>query len=419
MPSKHCTDLIGVPFARRREFPCGAFLAEAGCAATTVYLLSSGQVRCFSLSEDGCEATTAVLGPGQLVSVAALFGDRVNRLFVQALTPVSAWALPTAQMKEEIRRNPMLLGLVVGALAQRFALAEGLLRDVLLLPVGDRLGDMERRLSATLGGRPPALNRRQLAGLVQARPETLTRVVATPAAINPRAAQALPKLRGFRRGAVLAGLDAGPGQINQLVEGELQIALVGADKRQLSVRTLRAGEFFGIAGLVGLPPTGLTAIALTDGMVRTYSADEFLRYVASESDGLRRLAQQLGHRLTHMERQLGFAAARTARQRLIVFLRHQENQTDGTLSHELLARRIGTSRETVTRTLRVLEQEGIISRDGRRVRLRTRSADEVSRIGDVFLLAKKRRQQPEYRRHVHKSARDPHDQARQLLVVDC
>lgn len=418
MPSKTVSNLVGVPFARRRDFRCGAFLAEAGCPVTTVYLLTSGQVRCFSLSEDGCEATTAVLGPGQLVGVSALLGVATNGLFAQALTPVRVWAMPIAQLKDEVWRNPMLLGLLVGALAQRSALTQGLLRDVLLLPVRDRLGDMELRLSAALGGRRPALNRTQLAGLVHARPETLTRVVARhfAAECDP---QPWLKLRTFRRGAVLANLDAPPGHVYQLVVGELQIALAGGDKRQFSLHMLGAGDFLGIAGLVGLPPTGLIAIGLSDGAVRRLSADEFLRHIAAEPDRLRGLAQQLGHELIGMEVQLGLASARTARQRLLAYLRELELQSPVedrlTLSHELLARRIGSSRETVTRALRALEQEGIITRDGRRVRLRTRPQ---VRIGEVLLLAKKRRQEPKYRGHVHKSAGDPHDQPRQLLVVD-
>src|SRR5207248_10626852 len=109
--------LVGVPFARRREFRVGEFLAEAGCAADSVYLLSAGQVRCFSLSEDGCEATMAVLGPGQLVGIACIFGARTHAQFAQALTPVRAWALPASQLREEVWRNAILLGLVVGALA--------------------------------------------------------------------------------------------------------------------------------------------------------------------------------------------------------------------------------------------------------------------------------------------------------------
>jgi CRP-like cAMP-binding protein len=412
MLSRTPSGLVGVPFARRRAFVRGEFLAEAGCATDNLYLLSSGQVRCFSLSEDGCEATTAVLGPGQLVGVGGLFGNDTHAVFVQALTPTETWMMPTAAWQQEMDHNPMLLGLLVGALAQRVAVAEGLLRDVLLLPVRDRLGDVELRLAATLGGRRPALSRSQLAGLVQARPETLTRVVPTNG-WHPRATRNTWRWRVFRAGDVLEDLDAPIGCVNQVVDGQLQIALAGIDKRQLSVQTLHAGDILGIAGLVGLPPNGLCALALTDGSVRTIDARELLAAIGDDAARLLGLAQQLGTALSQLEGRLSFAATGTARQRLVACLRELERQAPAggrTLSHAWFARRIGTSRETVTRALRVLEQDGIITRDGRHVQL--------SGAASTLLFSQNTHQQRQYRRRVHDAARYPHDQPRQLLVVD-
>ena len=426
MLSQTQSGLVGVPFARRRAFLRGEFLAEAGCATDNVYLLSRGQVRCFSLSEDGCEATTAVLGPGQLVGVGGLFGSRTHGVFVQALTPMQTWVMPTTAWEQEMHRNPMLLGLVVGALAQRVAMAEGLLRDVLLLPVRDRLGDVELRLAATLGGSRPALSRSQLAGLVQARPETLTRVVPTfpmrkdswreasdgMKTRQPARAKARSR-RTFREGDVLEDLDAPLGCVNEVLEGQLQIALAGIDKRELAVQTLQAGDILGIAGLVGLPPNGLRALALTDGAMRTIGARELLRAICDDPPRLEALAQQLGTALGQLERRLGFAATRTARQRLVVYLRELERQAPEdrrARSHAWLAGRIGSSRETVTRALRVLEQDGVITRDGRQVRL--------SGAAGTLLFPQSARQQGQHRRGVHEAARYPHDQSRQLLVVD-
>ena len=412
--------LVGVPFARRREFRAGEFLAEAECATDNVYLLSGGQVRCFSISEDGCEATTAVLGPGQLVGVGGLFGGLSHALFAQALTPVQAWAMPTATLRQEMHHNPMLLGLLAGALAQRVAVAEGLLRDVLLLPVRDRLGDVEQRLAVTLHGNRPALNRSQLAGLVQARPETLTRVVPTSGCTSTRSTRTpcLGLRRSFRAGDVLDNVDAPRGHVNQLTRGRLQIALVGVDKRQVSVRTLQAGDLVGVAGLVGLPPSGLRALALTDGALRTLGARELLRAIDADPARLYELAQQFRTGLYQLERHLSFAATRTARQRLVAYLRDLERQAPGSsasLSHATLARRIGCSRETVTRALRVLEQDGVIARDGRRLRLC--NAPRAVRAG--LFLAQNAHKQGQHRRRVHEPARDPHDQTRQLLVVEC
>ena len=409
-PVKRADDsgLVGVRFARRRDFRRGAYLAEADCAADTLYLIVDGQVRCFLLSEDGCEATTAVLGPGQLVGAQALFGFATHRLFVQALLPVRAWALPVADVLEELPANRMLQGLVVGALAQRLALAEGLLRDVLLLPVRERMGDVERRLSATLGGQPAALRRAQLAGLLQTRPETLARISHSRSRASSLAAADVAQLdmRLFRKGEVLHGLDAPCGSINQLAVGRIQVALAGADKREVTLYTLEPGDLFGFSGLVGLPPSGLRAIALSEGAFRTESASELLAEIAQASLRLIDIGQQLARWLTSLERQVGYAARRTVRLRLIAQL-HDAGEMSPT-SHAWLARRIGASRETVTRTLRQLEKEGLLLRDHRRLRLQP---------GHVRL-PQSGPHQPQRREGIHNAARDPHDQPRQLLVVD-
>lgn len=423
--SQYGSALCGVPFARQREFRCGAFLTEAGCPATTVYLLRSGQVRCFSLSEDGCEATTAVLGPGQLIGLSALFGIRQHLLFAEALTPVRVWALPTAALREQVLSmgNPMLLGLLAGALAQRFAMAEGLLRDVLLLPVRERLGDVQQRLVATLGGRRPALSQSQLARLVQARPETLTRVLGrggrnalTHTARNGSTSRTH---RQFRSGDVLDWLDTPAGHINRIVAGELQLVLAGPDKREVvpGLDRLRAGDFVGVSGLVGLPPTGLRAIALEDGGLETLSANELLASLGADPDALPRFVRQLGRGLMQIEHQLSCAAVRTVRQRLVAHLREVARESVGTpppVSHAVLARRIGTSRETVTRALRLLEEQGVITRDGRRVTLQSAPRPALGGL----LGAQGHRQQPQHRRRVYKAPWNPHDEAGQLLVVE-
>ena len=414
MPRAGDSVLVGAPFAVRRDFPRGAFLAEADCFADTLYLIVDGQVRCFLLSEDGCEATTAILGPGQLVGAHALFdqGFATHRLFVQALLPVRAWSMPVSDAREELPRNRLLQGLVVGALAQRFALAEGLLRDVLLLPVRERIGDMEQRLTATLGGRAVALRRVQLAGLLQTRPETLARLAhSTSMPSVPHDTQPpSPRVRLFRRGQALRDLDAPRGHVNQLLDGRLQIALSGVDKREVSLYTLERGDFFGFSGLLGLPPSGLGALALADGAIRTLAGASLLHQISEAPEILLTMGQQLAGRLTALERQLSFAARRTVRLRLLAQLRDQDVHDGQTspISHASLARRIGASRETVTRTLRQLEKEGLLSRDHRRLRL------QPGHLG----LTQGVPHQPKRREGVHDAARDPHDQARELLVVD-
>jgi CRP-like cAMP-binding protein len=173
------------------------------------------------------------------------------------------------------------------------------------------------------------------------------------------------------------------------------------------VHTLGAGDFLDFSRLVGLPPNGLRAIGLTNGVIRTIPAAQFVADLAASPAELARIGDQLSQRLIWVDRQLSYAATRTVRRRLLAQLRDVEGGA-APPSHASLASRVGASRETITRTLGQLEREGLISRERRRLRL------EPADLG----VAHGHRQQRQHRPRVHDTARDPHDQARELLVVN-
>lgn len=160
-----------------RQFSRGALLAEAGAEASTVFLIRRGQARVYLLHETGRETTTAVLGAGQVVGLAPLLGLTAYHAFVEALTDLDAWAMPARRLQEHLPSNAQLLHAILLALGQRLALSEGLVRDVALLPMAERLPDVLGRLQGMLGGDGPRMTHELLGGLVGARRETVSRVV--------------------------------------------------------------------------------------------------------------------------------------------------------------------------------------------------------------------------------------------------
>jgi CRP-like cAMP-binding protein len=149
----------------------------AGFPAEAAYLIRRGQVRVFLADEDGRETTTAVLGPGHFVGVSALLADPTHHAFVQALTPLDVWVLPAAPLRAHLARDPALLATICAAVSHRLALSAGLIGDVHLRPVDERLDAVRDRLAPCLGGEPPRLTREELARLVGARRETISRAV--------------------------------------------------------------------------------------------------------------------------------------------------------------------------------------------------------------------------------------------------
>lgn len=167
-----------VPFAVVRRLRREALLIMAGDRATTVYVIQRGLVRSFVLSDGGRQTTTAVLGPGQIVGLAALLGLSTYHASVQAITPAVVWVIPADRLNEQLRHDPTLLLGVAQALIRRLTFAEGLVKDVALRPVPERIAHVMGLLDPCLGGEPPRLTREMVAALVSARRETVSRAMA-------------------------------------------------------------------------------------------------------------------------------------------------------------------------------------------------------------------------------------------------
>ena len=375
--------LVGISFAVPRAFPRGAFIIEADRPADTIFLLRRGQVRVFRLDQDGREAVTAILGSGHLVGLAPLLGNARHEDFAQAMTRVEAWALPAEQVLARLSRDSALLGLVAGALAQRFALAAGLFRDVHLLPVLERLADIEVRLATCLRGEPVALTQAGLAQLIHARPETLARKHPRSIAEHRPAELVSPAPVGvhpFRAGQPVLSSDLPANQVGQVLSGRLELSLVTRAARSLQFDVLGPGDVLGISALVGMPALSMRAVGVSDGALRIIDVPTFLTEVADHPDQLRALATRLAARLERLEQRLGCCGARLD-ERLLTLMQSLAGLGDGQVrkdgrhaipgqwSHARLGEQIGVTRETVTRTLAQLEARGAIQREGRRILL--------------------------------------------------
>lgn len=386
--------LVGISFGGPRVFARGAFLIEADCPADTIFLLRRGQARIFRLDEDGREAVTAIVGPGHIVGLAPLLGNSRHEQFAQATTRIEAWALPAGRVLERLPSDRALLGLVAGALAQRFALAAGLFRDVNLLPVLERLADVERRLATCLRGEPPALTQAGLAQLIRARPETLARSHGRTPLTGHRPCEPAwpvrPGVQPFRSGELVLSGDLPSSQVGRVVSGQLEVSLVTDGGRTVQFDVLGPADLLGVSALVGMPYLGMRAVALSDGSLRVIDAASFLAEVADQPDQLRALALRLAARLQRLERRLGCCRG-ALDERLLLLIeslategeaqpgRAASHAVPGRWSHARLGQQIGVSRETVTRALAQLEARGAIHREGRRIVLHARPAQLAHR----------------------------------------
>jgi len=160
-----------------------------------------------------------------------------------------------------------------------------------------------------------------------------------------------------------------------LLEGSVSIMMEDDNGREVVLAYLNAGEFFGEMGLF---PEQHTRSALVRTRVASLVAEigfeQFRAFAQREPDILFELAGQLAQRLRATSRQVGDlvfvdVSGRIAAELLkLAELPDATTHPRGTLvrvSRQELSRRIGCSREMAGRILKKLEEDGVVSTQGR------------------------------------------------------
>ncbi len=133
-----------------RHYRKNTLLFEAGDMGQAIYLLISGQVREFAMSNDSRprEITLAVLGPGQLVGAMALDGG-AHCASVLCQSPVSCAVISRDAALAVLRHNPALAMDLLQLAWQRVRLATETTRMALFSDAYSRLSALLQRQNAS------------------------------------------------------------------------------------------------------------------------------------------------------------------------------------------------------------------------------------------------------------------------------
>jgi CRP/FNR family cyclic AMP-dependent transcriptional regulator len=156
-----------------------------------------------------------------------------------------------------------------------------------------------------------------------------------------------------------------------LKRGKVDLYRLTADGRKLVVATLSPHAIFGEMGLIGQGMYGCYAEAAEDCLICVLSRSDLQALIRRNPDVGLRLLDELGKRLQQREAELEALAFRTLPARLASLLL-READAYGTVagySHQDLAERLGTYRETVSQLLGKFRAEGLVAIEPRRIRL--------------------------------------------------
>ncbi len=159
-----------------------------------------------------------------------------------------------------------------------------------------------------------------------------------------------------------------------LLTGQIHLVDITEDGRAISLRMLSQGDFFGEISLINGAPYSASAVTLSQVLVGILPAQTALHLFshcpAVAHFLLRHLAQQV-------QRDAEFRALLSINntfRRILNFLLLIKREQPGNLhvvenlpTHQDIANMINTSRETVTRVLLTLAQQGLIQKDAHRL----------------------------------------------------
>jgi CRP-like cAMP-binding protein len=150
-------------------------------SADAVLLLSSGQVGLQLSSDEGRALTLRVIEPGQLFGQIALAEGGDYDTFAEALTPVTVYSIQRAELLLMIERDPSLGLALLEDLGRHRQAVSHLFDEVAFKSVPARLAtlllDMAQSQGSAQPSRVPRRSHRQLAEMINAYRETVTKVI--------------------------------------------------------------------------------------------------------------------------------------------------------------------------------------------------------------------------------------------------
>lgn len=156
-----------------------------------------------------------------------------------------------------------------------------------------------------------------------------------------------------------------------LKRGAVNLYRLAPDGRKLVVARLEAHTIFGEMGLIGQAMYGCFAEAAEECLLCVLSRSDLRTLIRGNPDVALNLMSEMGKRLQQREEELEALAFRGVPARLAAFLikRADAYGVVSGFSHEEIAERIGTYRETVSQALGRFRTDGLVAVEPRRIRL--------------------------------------------------
>ena len=159
-----------------------------------------------------------------------------------------------------------------------------------------------------------------------------------------------------------------------VLSGQVKVMLIAEDGREVILSLVRAGDFFGETSLMDDEPYSSSAIAMEDSSLLVLHRDDFRRCIEEMPGMSFGLLRALCGRLLEADHRIGGLMLLDVTGRIAHLFLDLASKGDGDCiadppTHQTIAQMVGSSRETVSRTVSTLVAQQLIetSKDGLRI----------------------------------------------------
>ena len=156
------------------------------------------------------------------------------------------------------------------------------------------------------------------------------------------------------------------GYIGMIVSGSAKVCRMGDTGSAITIRSMNAGEVFGVASVFGEWKQGKSSIIAKTECVCLYASEDELKSIFEQFPAVAvNYISFLSDRIRFLNRRVDAFSAGSAVQKLYEYLVSQSNDGVVTLDFGLaeLARRLKMGRSSLYRSLEVLQESGLVTRN--------------------------------------------------------
>ncbi len=189
--------------------------------------------------------------------------------------------------------------------------------------------------------------------------------------------------RSYPRNSVILFEDDPGDALYVVVTGLVKVVLIGEDGREVILSVLKEGDFFGEMALIDDEPRSAHVIAMEDANLLVLRREDFHQRVREVPTISLSLLRTLSRRLREADEKIGGLVLLDVNGRVAKLLLRMADEQDGVhitrrITHHTIAQMVGSSRETVSRTIRDLADQGLIEVSRKAIAIKNRKALEAA-----------------------------------------